>query len=368
MAGWMARFALHGHAVALAPGLRAAELTASPLPGLYDRPLPVPGAQILCASLEEALRGADIVWTDTELAPGLCDPGTMIVGPGGTLGVNGISPVDLIPAVELFGPDAARACALFRSLGCDPVVTGGGVLPALSDALSDAARRAVLAGGSAEGVARLLGHGIAPLWALGGPHRAESPDQRDGDLTAILRALKWQERSVGRVLLDVDQRLGGLPDWDALNLAQPLLTLAQTVPADWADYNGHMTEARYLDAFGRATDRFMVLIGCDRGYIASGLSFFTAETHICHLAETRITEPVRIETQLLAAPGRKMHLFHRLWGRDELRATGEHMLIHVSLATRRACPFGDPVAGRLADIARAHAALPRPERAGRSIG
>ena len=33
-------------------------------------------------------------------------------------------------------------------------------------------------------------------------------------------------------------------------------TLRRAVPLDWTDYNGHMNEARYLQAFGDATDRF----------------------------------------------------------------------------------------------------------------
>lgn len=366
-AGWVARFALHGHTVALAPGADPVDITASQLPGLYDRPLPAPGAQIRCDSVEQALAGADWVWTDVPLADGVADPGAIIVGPDGTLGVNAIDPVDLIPTVELFGPDAKRAAKTMKSFGLDPAITPGGVLPALSDAVSEAARKCVAAGASAEDVARLLGHGLAQGWALGGPFRAFPRAQRDGDLTSTLRALKWQGRSVGRALLDADLRLGGLPEWDDLDLSAPILTMSQVVPADWADYNGHMTEARYLDAFGRGTDRFMMLIGCDAGYIAAGQSFFTAETHICHLAETKIGEAVRMETQLLAAPGRKMHILHKLWGGDTLRATGEHVLIHVSLETRRATPFGDPVGDRLAKIATQHAKLPRPDQAGRAI-
>ncbi len=364
--GWAARFLLMGWDVALAPGARRGlvedRLARSQLAGLFDRPLPTPGQLIDCASLEEALAGAQ--WVMGGEAPGT-DPGAIIVGD--TVQVNGIEPVDLIPAVEVFGPDSKRAINILRDIGCDPVETPGGVLPALSDALGEAARSCVGAGASAEAVSRLLGHGLAQTWALSGPHRAEDPVTRDGDLTAIMRALKWQMRSVGAELMDADRHLGGLPDFEALDLTAPIPTLHQTVPADWADYNGHMTEARYLDAFGRATDRFMQLIGCTLDYVRAGQSFFTAETHICHLAETKIGELARIETQLIAAPGRKMHLFHRLWAGDTLRATGEHVLIHVSLDTRRACPFGDPLADRLAAIMAQHSALPRPDQAGRAI-
>lgn len=59
------------------------------------------------------------------------------------------------------------------------------------------------------------------------------------------------------------------------------------MPLDWTDYNGHMNEVRYLQAFCDASDRFMELIGCDADYIASGGSYFTVETHIRHLQEVQ---------------------------------------------------------------------------------
>ena len=57
------------------------------------------------------------------------------------------------------------------------------------------------------------------------------------------------------------------------------------VKKEWTDYNGHMNEARYLQAFCDATDKFMEEIGCDAKYIKTGGSYFTAETHIRHIEE-----------------------------------------------------------------------------------
>ena len=48
--------------------------------------------------------------------------------------------------------------------------------------------------------------------------------------------------------------------------------------------------------------------------------------------------------------------------------TGEHMMLHVSLETRKACAPLPAVAERIAGIAAAHAALGRPEGAGRAVG
>ncbi len=196
---------------------------------------------------------------------------------------------------------------------------------------------------------------------------------RDTNLVAIMRALKWQGWGVGALLKDQENRVAAATGAvrrfeDVADLSRPVITLEMTVPLDWTDYNGHMTEAKYLQAFGDATDRFMQVVGCDADYVAAGGSFFTAESHIRHLAEAQAGAPLRIETQCLGGAGKKMHLFHTMWSGDEALATGEHMLIHVDMATRRAAPPGPEVARKLGAIAAAHAALPMPEGAGRAVG
>lgn len=153
-----------------------------------------------------------------------------------------------------------------------------------------------------------------------------------------------------------------------MNIENPILTLNRKVPADWADYNGHMNEARYLEAFSAAMDRFMEMIGCDAEYIASGSSYFTAETHICHLDEAQVGDNIKVRSQCLLGQGKKLHLFQWMWHNDRLLATGEHMLIHVSLQTRRATEPSEGVLQKLGQIAKAHAKLQIPEQVGRGIG
>jgi carnitine 3-dehydrogenase len=190
---------------------------------------------------------------------------------------------------------------------------------------------------------------------------------RDNNLVTILRGLKAQDWGAGKLLNAQDRRVQGavgLPD----DLGQPLVTVERAVPLDWTDYNGHMNEARYLQAFGDASDRMMALVGCDAEYIATGGSYFTAETHIRHLDEVHAGAVIRIETQVLNGAGKKMHLFHRMFAGDRELATGEHMLIHVSLETRRASDPAPAVAATLAKVAAAHASLPMPEGAGKAVG
>ncbi len=189
-------------------------------------------------------------------------------------------------------------------------------------------------------------------------------ERRDTNLVAVMRALKWAGSGVGAHLRAVDRAMRD----DAVDITRPIVTGAHAVPLDWTDYNGHMTEPRYGQAFSDATDRFMEIIGCDADYIASGGSFFTAETHIRFLREAHVGTRLRIETLCLDGAGKKMHLFHMMYGGDALLATGETLLIHVSLETRRPSPPEGKLAARLRAIAQAHAKLPRPEGVGRGIG
>ncbi len=187
---------------------------------------------------------------------------------------------------------------------------------------------------------------------------------RDNNLVTMMRGLKAQNWGAGAVLNQWDApRSPNTPtDYD-----HPIVTVDRAVPLDWTDYNGHMNEARYLQAFGDATDRFMELIGCDADYIATGGSYFTAETHIRHLDEVHAGAKITVATQCLLGAGKKMHLFHVMRDGGRVLATGEHMLIHVSLETRKASAPAPKIAKTLADIAAAHAKLGQPDGAGRAV-
>ncbi len=193
---------------------------------------------------------------------------------------------------------------------------------------------------------------------------------RDNNLVTILCGLKAQDWGAGKLLNAQDRRVNNLPETldDIADLTAPVTTVARAIPLDWTDYNGHMNEARYLQAFGDATDKLMALVGCDADYIASGGSYFTAETHIRHLDEVHAGTRIRIDSQVVEGAGKKLHLFHWMYDGDRLLATGEHMLIHVSLETRKASVPDDRVAVPLARLATAHAGLSLPEGAGAAVG
>ena len=84
--------------------------------------------------------------------------------------------------------------------------------------------------------------------------------------------------------------------------------------------------------------------------------------------EVHAGHEIRVDTYCAEGAGKKMHLFHQMFEGDRLLATGEHMLIHVSLETRKASVPGPTVAENLGRIAEAHAKLERPEGLGRAVG
>ena len=196
---------------------------------------------------------------------------------------------------------------------------------------------------------------------------------RDDNLVGMMRALGANDWGAGALQNAHDSarmQAAGLARSidDVADITQPILTQSRTVPLDWTDYNGHMTESRYLDAFAQATDRLMEIIGCDAEYIASGGSYFTAETHIRHIDEVHAGHPIQVRTQVIMGAGKKMHIWHEMFEGDRLLATGEHMLLHVDLKSRRSAPPAAHIEANLVRIAEAHAALPAPDGLGRAIG
>jgi carnitine 3-dehydrogenase len=206
---------------------------------------------------------------------------------------------------------------------------------------------------------------------------AELELERDDCLVAVLQALRAQGAGAGATVAGWERRLLDVapepspaspasPDGDQ---PAPLALMTREIPPGWLDYNGHVTESRYLQLFGDATDALLRHIGVTAEYLSSGGSYYTVETHISHLGQLYAGDRVQALTQVLGWDDRRLHLFHVLVrvGESEPVATGEHMLVHVDAAARRASPVRDGVRERIAAVATAHADLSRPPRAGRRI-
>ncbi len=206
----------------------------------------------------------------------------------------------------------------------------------------------------------------------GGLSNAELVRVRDDCLVAVLRGLGGAGFAAGEVMAlterELYERAGArtgrppLPD-GRLRLHEAL------VEPSWIDYNGHMTEYRYLEVLADTTDAFLRTIGIVGPYIDAGRSYYTVETHIRHLGEAHGGDRLYVATRLLGHDERRLHLFHEL-RRDEddtLIATGEHMLLHVDRSAGQTTPGEPEILAALEEIAAAQRELPWPEGAGNRV-
>ncbi len=182
---------------------------------------------------------------------------------------------------------------------------------------------------------------------------------RDDNLVSMMRALKPRNWGVGQVIAEHDMRMRApLPD----DITKPLQTLERVIPIDWTDYNGHMNESRYMQAFSQAGDHVMEMVGADAAYIKAGYSYFTVYNNITYLNETHPGEAIRVRTQVLEAKGKKLRMYHEMLrsADDELLATCDQLLVHVSLETRRSCDPEGEVLARVNALGEAQAKLSKP--------
>lgn len=469
--GWAARFLLNGWDVQVFdPDPQAerkiGEVMANArrsLPGLTDVALPAEGEMRFCASIAEAVAGAEWVqesvperlaikhatfaevqascgvdamigsstsgFKPSELQQGATRPGQIMVA-------HPFNPVYLLPLIELVPGEAGEAALIERakatlgSLGMHPLHLKKEIDAHVADRFLEAVWREALwlvkdgiatteeiddairygfgirwaqmglfetyrvAGGEAGMKHFMAQFGPALKWpwtklmdvpefneelvdliagqsdAQSGHHSIRELERiRDNNLVTMMRGLKAQNWGAG-ALLNAQEKLmrAEEPAGADLPADQLVRTARRTVPLDWTDYNGHMTESRYLHAFADATDRFMEIIGCDAEYIQSGGSYFTAETHIRHLDEVHAGAVIEIETQVILGEGKKMHLFHTMREGARLLATGEHFLLHVSLETRKPSAPSAEIEANLVRFSQGHAGLSAPEGLGRAIG
>ncbi len=194
---------------------------------------------------------------------------------------------------------------------------------------------------------------------------------RDRNLVGMLRSLKERDWGAGRVLNQNDQRLaasagGGSP----MDESVPQRLLDLTVLPAWIDYNGHMTEFRYVQVFSDSCEALLRRVGMHDEYVAAGHSYYTAETHNQFFDEVGVNESFYTTVQILLADAKRLHVFYRMHAveDDRLLATLEAMYLHVNMKTGKVVAAESDATTKLMKIAEAHVALEKPEAAGRYVG
>jgi len=143
-----------------------------------------------------------------------------------------------------------------------------------------------------------------------------------------------------------------------------------SVRPDWIDVNRHMNIAYYVLVFDQALDHAFPGMGfeLDRLKPING-SAFTAELHVTYLRELQEGDPIRVTTQLLEFDDKRCRFLQCLYhaGESYLAATQEWLMLFVDLGSRRVAAMPGWLQQRLAAVRAAHARLPVPPVAGRSI-
>lgn len=150
----------------------------------------------------------------------------------------------------------------------------------------------------------------------------------------------------------------------------PLMQVA--VKPAWVDYNGHMNDAAYAEAFSTGLMTLTDHLGLDAdGRARTGHTLYTVQMMIRYLAEAAVDAPLVLTARVLDSDDKRLRVWAEMHhgGNATLLATTEQLLLCVdnSGPSPRAARWPEPFAGRLKALAMAHASLPMPAGAGEGI-
>src|SRR5262249_44263052 len=148
---------------------------------------------------------------------------------------------------------------------------------------------------------------------------------RDDYLVAIQQVLRGYDIGAGATLRALGERpyaaaaASARPRIAAVsasaaagNRSNPLRLLETHVRPEWIDYHGHMTDSRYLQVFGDASDALFRYAGIDDAYRRSGRAMYTAETRVVHKAEARSQERLYVTSRILEVDEKRVRVLHSL--------------------------------------------------------
>jgi len=153
-------------------------------------------------------------------------------------------------------------------------------------------------------------------------------------------------------------------------MPEPFVSSVMEVEKAWLDYNGHMNMAYYNVLFDRGGEEALDLLGMGAAYARDRkLTTYTAEIHVCYVRELHLGDKVTATFHLLDHDEKRFRVYQELHHVDGwLSATSETLSLHVDMSGPKVAPFPADIVAGLDAMRLAHAALPMPERAGRSIG
>jgi acyl-CoA thioester hydrolase len=116
----------------------------------------------------------------------------------------------------------------------------------------------------------------------------------------------------------------------------------QSIPAHFADANGHMNIVRYLELHNEAAWKHMHDFGLGAEHAAAGTAgSFEVEQHLRYLREVHVGDVVSVHVRMLDRSDKALHLMQFIVNltRGEIANTSESLSLSVDLATRKVVPF-----------------------------
>jgi carnitine 3-dehydrogenase len=177
---------------------------------------------------------------------------------------------------------------------------------------------------------------------------------RDDSLVAIQQVLRQYDIGAGATLRALEERLyaDAAAGARSQGASDELTRIDTHVRPEWVDYNGHMTDFRYLQIFGEAMDALYRRVGVDEAYRSSGRMLYTVDTQISYLVEAKVNEPLYATTRVLSVDDKRLKVQHRLHraSDDKLIATSEQTHLHVNAQAAKASPMDESVYRRLESL------------------
>jgi len=177
---------------------------------------------------------------------------------------------------------------------------------------------------------------------------------RDDSLVAIQQVLRQYNIGAGATLKALEERLYADAAARALaHEASPELVRIDTyVRPEWIDYNGHMTDFRYLQVFGEAMEVLYRRVGVDEAYRLRGRMLYTVDTQITYLAEAKVNEPLYATTRVLSIDHKRLKVLHHLHrgSDDKLIATGTQTHVHVNTQAGKAAVMDEDLYRRFESL------------------
>jgi acyl-CoA thioester hydrolase len=151
----------------------------------------------------------------------------------------------------------------------------------------------------------------------------------------------------------------------------PIISAPYAIESQWIDYNGHFNMAYYNVLFDKDSDVALAYVGLGPAYVEkTGNSYFTLEAHVSYLRELKVTDQVRIATQILDFDSKRLHYVQTMHHatNDWISCVTEIIVMHVNLTSKKSSPFPADVLEKIAIAHKAHTSLTVPLQVGHRIG